>query len=254
MYQTDCSACIFNSSKEKEKVVCDINRYEIFERRGLVDSESGLINKLCTACRDEKWIKDGENKYCKLHDELSNIYTLLIIDENNDGHVIERLKETLKKPQTIIPKQIIVAYEGEDDLSEISSYIRDYCVEKNIIYSVTKVHEQEYDRHIIDMCIKNVKGMFYLVQVNGIILNENLLRYIYDYIEGMLNSVLVITPNNKSIHGLAVSTLLHKKMSGNLDGFVEDKLEEEMKSIEYPSLLKTWKDLIVEITEDYEYE
>lgn len=251
LFTTECDSCVFNQGI-CDTVCCSLNRYEKFKNMGCVDVDKPTkIHKLCTACRNtawkEKFEEEGINK--QLENELKNVYTLMIVDEEKDGKVLDRLKESLKYPQNIKPKQIIVAYEGEDNMSDINHFMRDE-IKDGIKYTINRIESQTYPREIIDIAAKKVVGMFYLIQQNGIKLNPYCFDRLYEYIEVLLKQVLLVVnePNRfesyQPYHSMMVNYLCHKHYNGNVGETIEEKAYNKIKKDkEFSWLVSTWNEI-----------
>lgn len=259
-FRTDCSSCIWNDGIADVK--CSLNRYEKFKEKGLVNGEfSHVINRLCTTCRNEQWAERFEKSKDQLYDEITSLFSLLIVDnekEEGNNTVLNRLKISLSSPQTIAPQKIVFVYLGEADINPINNYLREYVVGKGIEFSITKLDFVYYPRELIDIGVKSINTAYYTVQQNGIKLNENTFFSVYSYIENLLEKVLIIH-NVKSrfeedYHSLTVSTIFHKRVNGNDSMNIEEKAYTETSLENVVYLVKTWPQIYSQLSEsNYEY-
>lgn len=248
IYKTDCKECVFNGAAltPHKFVDCQMNgRYKIFKSRGQVAEDGTTINRLCTTCRDSNWAEQfkGVDWDEQVFTELTQAYTLIIVDEE-EGDVLERLKESLKNPQTIKPLKIILVYSSSYSMDILNDWMR---ANVKSPFSITRIDEQDYERELIDMVVKNASGHFYTIQQNGIPLNPQTFYTMYYYLEVLLEKVLVVhnLPSRfeKDYHGLTVSTFYHKRVNGNAEGKIEEKTHLQNDSTENAWVIKRWEQL-----------
>lgn len=244
MIKTICSTCIFNAQDKLHSinVDCVLNRFDIFKQRGEVCEDGISINRLCSACRDDKWGngKSLEDNITQIESDLKNIYSFLIID-NKDGDVLERLKTSLEDRQTINPRQIVFVYSSDYPLHKITEFFMEYTDGTNIKYNAVKVLEERYDREFFDIGVKSITGMFYTIVENGKKLPTNLIETLYNNIETKLEKIAIV--NGPTVHGFTVLKKLHMAVNGNDGGFVEDKLLSLNTDESNLDMIKNWKQL-----------
>lgn len=245
LYITQCKDCIFNYGNMEPKldvVECHKGRHEIYKSRGQVTEDGMSIKGLCTICRDETWENKYEDINEQLYKELTNVYTLVIFDDEW-GDVLKRLQDSLREPQTIKPTKILIVYTANYPLSELNKWMREYVSGKDIPFTIMKIEESDYPREPLDLILPQAVGMFYVVCQAGYPINHNTFYTLYYYFEQMLEKVLVVKNKpsrfEKDYHGLACSILYHKRVKGNKDGNIEDKAAGE--DLEWA--LKEWTEL-----------
>jgi len=253
VFRTDCSACVFNTATEG--VECYIGRYEKFKAKGKAQETS--IDGLCTSCRNEKWtdkfIVEESNleKYKEgMYNELKHQHSVLVIDDFKDGLVIERLKTTLPSLIKQNPYNIVVTYEGEDSLFELQKYTSEFYTETGIRVSLRKIFEQEYQYEIIDFGFGLCEGLFFVVQINGQELKENLLSSIFEYVEVDLEKFLLLDPEVDTMHGLIAHTIYFKQIGGFANESAIEKTKRLSERDNLPWMLITYKDLMKEQNEN----
>lgn len=244
MIKTECRACVFNT--QEQFVDCALNRFNLFKQRGEVCEDGTSINRLCSACRDDKW-GDGKNledNIAQIESDLKNVYSILIVD-NKEGDVLERLKASLEDRQTINPRQIVFVYSSDYPLHKITEFFMEYTAGTDIKYNAIKVLEERYDREFFDIGARSVSGMFYTIIENGKKLPQTLLTELYNNIEVLLNKIAVVLPIDE-LTGLTVLKKLHQAVNGNEFDKIENKLTSLLEDSDNHKMIKTWEKIISE--------
>ncbi len=239
MITTTCSTCVFNTSEDG--VECYLGRYNIFKSKGEVTEDGLSIKRMCTGCRDSKWLEsDLKTAKLALEKDLKNVYSLLVFDKN-DGDVLGRLRVSLENRQTINPRQIVFVYSSDYPLNEITQFLINYVQGTDIRYNAIRVLEERYEREMVDIGVRSVDGMFYTILENGQKLPSTLTETLYNSIENKLLKIAIV--KGDGLNGLTVLKKLHLAVGGNDGDLIENKLsilEDDSANLD---MIKTWEQL-----------
>jgi len=248
MIRTSCEKCVFNNNKsgEDKRPLCSLGKYEKFESLGCMN-EDFTLTRLCTTCRDEEWAgRDSGSILHRIARETENIFTLLIVDHQEDTSTcgsLKRLRQTLENRQSLNPRQIILVYTDETPLAELSEYLKKYVENTNIKYSVIKAFpdEGEGERELVDLGYKSATGLYYTVIKSGETLPVDFTASLYHLIEFNLTKLAMILPlESGGISGLTVLRGFHALVNGNFSDTIENKIAIAIENEGNPEMVKTW--------------
>jgi len=260
-FKTECNECIFNT--QGQKVNCLVNRFNKFEKKGM--TKDGTITGLCSMCRNKDWMTYIDSQLSetdlwymndvldtadviafyqkKVEHELKSHYAYLIYDNQKDGKVLERLKNSLSAFPSIIPCKFILSFVGTDEeTAQIADYFSKCKEFTNISYTIKCLYEETYENEIIDYGMEKTKGIYTIVQKNNghnyFIENTNL---IYNFTENALEKFILVSDSRVNFENFAVLNIFYRSVKGFEDADIFEKLD--LLYPDKPWAVRTWKEL-----------
>lgn len=214
MIKTSCENCVFRINENDIQIDCKLDRLQKFKNRGKADlQDSGyyIIDRFCNTCRDSSSFISMD----QLNQEIS-ISCTFILNGNLDN--LWRLLKDVSNLE-FMPQRTVVFLSRSFDRDRYLDF-------QNIFNSKSK--QLIFKRYIEDISIESALDEIchrtdtqYYSYITDLI-DGNPLEELNSLLNNDLERVVAIIKDKNSI----VSTILHKRLGGNTDKCILEKIKE----------------------------
>ena len=240
---THCHDCVFADIYKVEGIVepqfaqqkCRLDRLDKFPDKELVEIDGTTaykINRVCMACRDDKWAEGKHDIVKDVYKEMEiTIDFVLVLDTFSVTSLHITLDSILN--QVVMPRSIILVVDPEKypNISDYFSVLSTKLEDTDIKYQLIKCFEKDvvYER-LVDVGVGKCRSVYYTHYRTGEKVPTNFTAAInHYYVKKVKRFILIEAFKN---HHEVMFTSYHKLIGGNDGGYILDKVNYRAKQQE----------------------